>query len=74
LPDRRSIVAAVNPADDHYEVQALDPAMRARFLVLCVRADRTAWLAWVRRHGVYPGVVKVVLTHEKAFVDVPPRT
>src|SRR5262249_16597879 len=39
LPPGWSACAAINPEDDKYQVTPLDPALRARFLNLRVRAD-----------------------------------
>jgi hypothetical protein len=64
----------VNPATGDYQVTPLDPALRARFLELRVRAERGAWLAWALENGVHPAVLSLARAHERIFDDVPPRT
>lgn len=74
LPAGWVAFAAINPETDEYQVTPLDPALRARFLNLRVRADRDGWLAWADRHHVHPAVVEVAKSHEAVFDDTPPRT
>lgn len=74
LPEGWVVFAAVNPANGEYQVSPLDPALRARFLDLSVRADRASWLAWAIGHGVHPAVLALARAHERIFDDVPPRT
>ncbi|MFO0627624.1 MAG: MoxR family ATPase [Polyangiales bacterium] len=74
LPPGWSCVAAVNPDDGEHQVNALDPALRARFLQLTVHADRDAWLAWARRENVHPVIVSVVEAHDDVFDAAPPRS
>jgi hypothetical protein len=74
LPDGWVCFAAVNPQDGDYQVTSLDPALRARFLQLRVRADRPSWLSWALLAGVHPAVIAVAQTHDRVLDDVPPRT
>lgn len=74
LPEGWMCIAAVNPEDDDYQVHALDPALRARFLGLHVHADRESWLAWAGEAHVHPAVVSVVRAHDDAFEGAPPRS
>ncbi len=74
LPPGWVCFAAVNPETADYQVTPLDRALRARFLTLSVRADRSAWLAWAQTHGVHPAVVALAQGHERILDDVPPRT
>jgi hypothetical protein len=74
LPEDWVCFAAINPQGVDYQVSALDPALRARFLDLQVRADRGCWLAWAIGRGVHPGVLALARAHERIFDDVPPRT
>ena len=46
LPPDWVSFAAINPETSDYQVTPLDRALRARFLTLQVRAERSAWLAW----------------------------
>ncbi|GAC1364850.1 MAG: hypothetical protein NVSMB47_16350 [Polyangiales bacterium] len=74
LPPGWVCFAAINPQGADYQVAGLDPALRARFLQLRVRADRASWLAWALDHQVHPAVLALARTHERVFDDVPPRT
>ena len=74
LPPGWVCFAAVNPETADYQVTPLDRALRARFLTVAVRADRSSWLAWAQTHGVHPAVVALGQEHERFLDDVPPRT
>jgi MoxR-like ATPase len=74
LPDGWLCCAAVNPQDGDYQVTALDPALRARFLQLRVRADRPSWLSWALLADVHPAVIALAQAHDRVLDDVPPRT
>lgn len=74
LPPDWVCFAAVNPETSDYQVTPLDRALRARFLTLSVRADRSAWLAWAQTNGVHPAIVALAQQHERLLDDVPPRT
>jgi hypothetical protein len=74
LPPDWVCFAAVNPETADYQVTPLDRALRARFLTLAVRAERSAWLAWAETHGVHPAVIALAQTHERILDDTAPRT
>jgi hypothetical protein len=74
LPPGYACFAAINPESEGYHVTPLDKALRARFLSLPVRADRTSWLGWAQMNGVHPGIIAVAQAHERVLDDVPPRT
>lgn len=74
LPPGYACFAAINPESEGYHVTPLDKALRARFLNLPVRAERTSWLAWAQMNGVHPGIIAVAQAHERVLDDVPPRT
>jgi hypothetical protein len=74
LPPGWVCFAAINPETADYQVTSLDRALRARFLTVGVRADRSTWLAWAQTHGVHPAIVTLAQTHERILDDVPPRT
>ncbi|MBX7193931.1 MAG: MoxR family ATPase [Sandaracinaceae bacterium] len=74
LPPGWMCLAAINPEEDDYQVHTLDPALRARFLVLRVHADRDSWLAWAVGALVHPAVVSIVRDHDDAFDGAPPRS
>jgi hypothetical protein len=74
LPEGWVVFTAINPPTGEYQVSPLDPALRARFLELPVKADRGAWLAWAAFHDVHPAVLALARAHERIFEEVPPRT
>lgn len=74
LPPDWVCFAAINPETSDYQVTPLDRALRARFLTLGVRADRSAWLAWAQTNGVHPAIIALAQQHERILDDVPPRT
>ncbi len=74
LPPGWFCVAAVNPEDGDYQVNRLDPALRARFMQLAVCADRASWLQWAEARRVHPAVLSVVREHAAVFDDAPPRS
>lgn len=74
LPPGWFCVAAVNPEDGDYQVNRLDPALRARFMQLAVCADRDAWLDWATSRNVHPAVLSVVREHATVFDDASPRS
>lgn len=74
LPPGWVCFAAVNPETADYQVTPLDRALRARFLTLQVRADRSSWLAWAQTSGVHQAIVALAQAHERILDDVPPRT
>ncbi len=74
LPEGWLPCAAINPEDDEYQVTPLDPALRARFLDLRVRADRMAWIDWAERSGVHAAILELARKHDHFLDQVPPRT
>jgi MoxR-like ATPase len=74
VPEGWSLMAAVNPEDSDYCVTPMDPALRARFLTVRVRADRASWLAWAEASDVHRAVLNLARQHDKILDDVPPRT
>ena len=73
LPEAWSMVAAVNPDTEGFNVRPLDRALVDRFLQVAVTADRDQWLSWAMGHGVHPAVLNVVRQHPAALRDVSPR-
>lgn len=74
LPEGWVCFAAINPESGEYQVTPLDPALRARFLNLAVRADRATWLAWAVEHDVHPAVIALAQAHDRFLDDVSPRS
>jgi hypothetical protein len=52
--------AAVNDAEDGYDVDELDPALLSRFLQVRVVADVAEWTRWARAEKLHPEVVAYV--------------
>ncbi|HEX3625229.1 MAG TPA: MoxR family ATPase [Verrucomicrobiae bacterium] len=74
LPEGWTCVAAINPEDGDYQVNRLDPALRARFLQLNVYADRDTWLGWAGRTNVHPVIARLATDHPDIFDQAPPRS
>ncbi len=74
LPEGWVCFAAINPESGDYQVTPLDRALRARFLNVSVRAERTSWLAWALRQNIHPAIVELARGHDRIFDDVPPRS
>ncbi len=74
LPEGWSTCAAINPQRGEYQVTPMDPAMRARFLFLTVRADRGTWLRWAHEQHLHSAVLQLASSHERLFEQVSPRT
>ncbi len=74
LPEGWVCFAAINPESGDYQVTPLDRALRARFLNLAVRAERTAWLAWALDNDVHPAVIELGRQHDRMLDEVPPRS
>lgn len=66
--------AAINPEHEDYQVTPLDPALRARFLNLTLRADRKEWIDWATQKRVHQAVLAVAKAHDRFLESVPPRT
>lgn len=60
-------VAAVNPDDEDYTTNPLDPALRSRFVQVQVLPDREEWLIWARRSGLHPSAIRYVESDESVF-------
>jgi hypothetical protein len=67
LPDGWLCAAAVNPAEEGYEVETLDLALLTRFVQLHVRADSDEWLAWARAHNIHADVMGYVESEPSVF-------
>lgn len=67
LPDGWLPGAAINPADEGYEVADLDMAMLCRFVIIHAEADRAEWLLWAREEKVHPLVIAYVESDASVF-------
>lgn len=64
------IVAAVNPTDD-YQTNELDPALLDRFITVELKPDAEEWLAWGRRNGINPIVLKYIASNPMYIHETP---
>ena len=67
-------VAAINPAEDGYNVNELDPALLSRFLRIQVSADCKSWLAWAQKNNVHASVLRYVGAVADIFESSNPRS
>jgi hypothetical protein len=74
LPAGWMCVAAINPEQDEYQVNRLDPALRSRFLQVPVHADRDEWLRWARSHNLHPVVLSLIAENPTVFESTAPRS
>lgn len=73
LPPGWLPVASINPSDDKYDVQELDPALLSRFVKTQVIPDKKEWLAWANRQNIHTAVIAYVERDAKIFQDTSPR-
>ena len=64
----------MNPSDEEYDVDELDPALSSRFLTLPIKPDPHAWLVWAKENHVHPAVQTFIKGVPTAFEHIPPRT
>jgi MoxR-like ATPase len=70
LPAGWRLAAAINPAEDGYAADDLDPALESRFVRINVVASPDEWAAWARERKVDRRVVEYVLSDPTVF-DTP---
>jgi MoxR-like ATPase len=69
LPDGWLPVGAINPPEDEFQVDALDPALAARFLQIHVKPDVQEWVRWARAQPLHADVVEFVNMTPGMFED-----
>ena len=74
LPRNCFLVACMNPSEDGYDVDDLDPALLSRFLRLPIKADVSSWITWAEHNHVHSSVITFVEGFPNAFETIPPRT
>ena len=74
LPKNTFLVACMNPSDEEYDVDDLDPALSSRFLTLPIKPDPRSWLTWAKENHVHPAVQTFIKGVPTAFEHIPPRT
>ena len=62
-------VASANPPTDDYEVEEIDLALKSRFMILNVVADRDEWIHWAEEHGVHKRVIGFVEASPEIFAE-----
>jgi hypothetical protein len=62
------IMACVNPADENYQVQELDPALNDRFLTITVEADAESWVRYARSEGVINPILSFITNNPDRIV------
>ena len=67
LPAKWRLAAAINPAEDGYAADELDPALEARFVRVNVVADPDEWAAWAAERKIDRRVVDYVLSDPTVF-------
>jgi hypothetical protein len=60
LPEGWLPVAAVNPADEDYEVFDMDAALLSRFVQVTVVPDQAEWLDWAGHNNIHAAVLDYV--------------
>lgn len=73
LPPGWLPVASINPSDDKYDVNELDPALLARFVKVQVVPDKNEWIGWAKGNGVHEHVISYIDRDAKVFNDTSPR-
>ncbi len=59
--------AAINPSEESYDVQDLDPALLSRFVQVGVKAGRKEWLEWATEQKLHNKVLSFVSKMPKIF-------
>ncbi len=59
--------AAINPSEESYDVQDLDPALLSRFVQVGVKAGRKEWLTWAKENKLHNKVLSFVDRMPKLF-------
>ena len=67
LPEGWLPVAAINPADEDYEVFELDGAMLSRFVQVRVVPDQAEWLEWAADNGIHQAVLDYIRKDPTVF-------
>lgn len=57
---RTMVVAAINPADDIYQVDETDPALIDRFCFIEVNVDADSWLKWAKDNDIADVIIDFI--------------
>jgi hypothetical protein len=67
------VIAAVNPADENYNVQEFDPALLDRFLSYEKKPDAEGWLQWAQLNDVHP-IIRRFIAKKPAYIHTTSET
>ena len=67
FPGGWTAIACINPQEEGYDVELLDPALMARFLVVRVVPDVKCWLQWADENDVHAAIRSFIRTTPKIF-------
>lgn len=67
LPEGWSMACSVNPDNGENDVDQMDPALTARFVIYYVEPHVKYWLAWAEEHQVHPAVIEFVRQTPQVF-------
>lgn len=67
LPTGWLLAACINPAEEGYDVDELDKALLARFLIIHVAPCVKSWIEWAKRNAIHGSVIQFVEDTPKIF-------
>lgn len=67
MPEGWMPVAAINPDNDEYMVEPLDPALMARFITVEVVPDAKTWAKWAKENNHHPAIIDYVRNTKGIF-------
>ena len=71
LPPGTLIVAAINPDDEDYTVNSLDPAVLDRMVICDIEPDSRAWLSWAKANNLNEKVIEFITKSPKHLHSTP---
>lgn len=74
LPEGWLPVASINPPEEGYDVNELDPALLSRFMVIKMRASNPEWLKWAKDDNIHPTVINYIEKDADVFKTTNPRS
>jgi hypothetical protein len=70
LPKGWMVGASINPDNNNYQVETLDPAMIRRFIVLCLEPHVDDWMQWATGLGNVPSdITGFIGTHKDMLFE-----
>jgi hypothetical protein len=74
LPPGWLPAASVNPSEEEYHTEVIDPALLSRFVLIETNANQVDWLKWARIAGIHEKVMRYVESDPNAFHAASPRS